>query len=187
MNIRHTWNRFDTHRLKPSKGTLIRAGLTAIAILGVILIIRAHSPRRGSVPFTKEYSVSLIDYNGKSVRFETFKQKNLIVFFWATWCPYCKAELTHLGELKAEYGDKLQIIAVNRGESLAEAKAYSDALMLPPGVTFLLDSNDGLFKQLKGYAVPETIFVNSRAEEVKHQHGPMKPPEVDAAVSKLFE
>ncbi len=181
------WNIQKKKFKKPSRPTLVRAGLTLLAVVGIILIIRAHSPRAGSVPFTKEYSVSLVDYSGKQVRFDTFKQKNLIVFFWATWCPYCKAELTHLGELKAEYGDKIQIIAVNRGESLAEAKAYSDALMLPKGVLFLLDSNDGLFKQLKGYAVPETIFVNSRGEETKHQHGPMKPPEVDDAVLKLFE
>ena len=165
----------------------MRAIGIACAVVLVVLIIRAHSPRPGTVPFTNEYNVSLIDYNGASVRFDTFKQKPLIVFFWATWCPYCQSELTHLGELKAQYGDRLQILAVNRGESRADAKAYSDALLLPPGVIFLLDQNDGLFKQLKGYAVPETIFVNSRGEQVVHQHGPMKPQDADQAVLQIVQ
>ena len=175
------------HIKKIPRGYMLRALGVACAILFVVLVIRAHSPRPGSVPFTSVYSVSLIDYNGKTVRFDVFKNKPLIVFFWATWCPYCQAELTHLGAIKSQYGDGVQILAVNRGESRTDAKAYSDALMLPPGIIFLLDQNDGLFKQLGGYAVPETVFVNTRGEQAVHQHGPMTPAEADQAVLQIVQ
>jgi hypothetical protein len=94
--------------------------------------------------------------------------------------------LTQLGALKAQYGDKVQILAVNRGESKTDAKAFTDALNLPPGIVFLLDNNDQLFKQLNGYAMPETVFVNSRGEQVVHQHGPLAPADADQDIQKIF-
>ncbi len=172
---------------KVSLRTYFQIAGVLVVVLIVALIIKAHTPRPGTVAFTHEYKVSLFDYSGHEVRFDSFTQKALVVFFWASWCPYCKAELTHLGELKAQYGDKIQILAVNRGESLSDAKTFSDSLLLPPGVLLLLDPNDGLFKQLQGYAVPETIFVNSRGEQVVHQRGPMKPEEADQAIQKILQ
>ena len=183
MRYLHHWRAWRFK--KPSRQTILRSLAVAAVLLLVVFIIRAHSPRPGTVAFNK-YSASLVDYNGKTVRFDTFTQRPLVVFFWATWCPYCKAELTHLGELRAQYGDRLQVIAVNRGESRSDAKTFSDALVLPKGVMFLLDPNDSLFKQLGGYAVPETIFVNSRGEEVVHHHGPLKPEEADKAVLQII-
>ncbi len=178
--------KYWTSLRKPSQKNIWQGVASVVGVVVIVLVIRAHSPRPGTVAFTKAYAVSLVDYKGNTVHFDSFKQKPLVVFFWATWCPYCTAELTHLGMLKNQYGDKIEILAVNRGESRADAKAFTDALPLTQGIKFLLDPNDGLFKQLKGYAVPETIFVNSRGEEVLHQHGPLKPEEADSAIQKIL-
>jgi len=37
----------------------------------------------------------------------------VIVLFWATWCPYCKALMPHLQSILDEYGDGVQVLAVN--------------------------------------------------------------------------
>ena len=185
--MRRIYHRLLQQCKKPSRGTIVRACGIVCTIIFVVVVIRAHLPRPGSVPFIKAYDVSLVDYSGQSVQFDTYKYRPLIVFFWASWCPYCGAELTHLGEIQTQYGNQVQILAVNRGESLSDAKAFSDSLALPQGIVLLLDPGDGLFKQLKGYAVPETIFVNSRGEEVVHQHGPMTPAEADQAVQQILK
>ena len=36
-----------------------------------------------------------------------------IYFFWASWCPYCKALMPHLQSMRIEYGDELTIYALN--------------------------------------------------------------------------
>ena len=34
-------------------------------------------------------------------------------FFWASWCPYCKALMPHLQSMRIEHGDSLTIYALN--------------------------------------------------------------------------
>jgi thiol-disulfide isomerase/thioredoxin len=139
----------------------------------------------------KDKGVILTDYSGQSVRFDQFvsgfSRKPLVVYFWATWCPYCNAEFTALTKVKQEYGEHIQILAVNRGESTGDAKQYTDALTSVSGILYLLDSGDALFKKLGGYAMPETIFINSRGDEVFHKHGPITQDEINAAAVQVVK
>ena len=52
--------------------------------------------------------------DGSSVRLsQEIKQQPVILFFWATWCPYCKALMPHLQSMQLEYGDRVKILAIN--------------------------------------------------------------------------
>jgi len=54
------------------------------------------------------------DMNGQKVSLESFKGKVIVLDFWATWCPPCKAEIPGFVELQQAYGDKgLQFIGVS--------------------------------------------------------------------------
>ena len=147
----------------------------------------SYEPPADESTFREEYALVLKDYAGNDVELSDFRRKILIVYAWASWCPYCGKELEYLSELKGRYGDELSIVAVNRAEPLVEAKDFTDKLQGMDRLVLLLDSSDALYKQIDGFAMPETIFINSRGDIIYHQRGPIKPEEVDAKVSELMQ
>jgi cytochrome c biogenesis protein CcmG, thiol:disulfide interchange protein DsbE len=137
--------------------------------------------------FREEYALLLKDYSGNEVKLSDYRREILIVYAWASWCPYCGKELEYLSELKGRYGEELSIVAVNRAEPLVDAKDFTDKLAGMDRLVLLLDSQDSLFQEIGGYAMPETIFINSRGDIIYHQRGPIKPEEVDAKVAELMQ
>jgi len=55
----------------------------------------------------------LKDLDGRSVRLSDFRGKVVLINFWATWCPPCRAEMPDLVKLQRDHRkDGLQIIGV---------------------------------------------------------------------------
>jgi thiol-disulfide isomerase/thioredoxin len=136
--------------------------------------------------FRKEYGLTLLDYQGHEVRLSEFKNKIVVAYAWASWCPYCGAEIEHLAQLREKYGANIQILGVNRGESLAVAQDFTSHLHSVDGVLFLLDPDDAFFKMIGGYAMPETVFVRSNGEILYHQRGPMRYEEAEAQLQAIL-
>lgn len=68
---------------------------------------------------------------------EEVAEQTTILFFWATWCPYCKALMPHLQSIELEYGDRVEILAIhfrddNDPAEFIERAGY-DFTLLPSG------------------------------------------------------
>ena len=56
---------------------------------------------------------ALKDVNGRTVRLGDYRGKVVLINFWATWCPPCRAEMPDLIRLQREYAKQgLQIIGI---------------------------------------------------------------------------
>jgi thiol-disulfide isomerase/thioredoxin len=60
------------------------------------------------------------DLDGRQISTGAFKGKVVIVNFWATWCPPCRAEIPDLIALQHKYEGTLQVIGVSQDEVPAE-------------------------------------------------------------------
>lgn len=95
--------------------------------------------------------------------------KNIIIHFWATWCPPCIKELPQLLECYINYKDKPQrpaliMVAIDLNSKLVEKfikKSLPIGSTLPNSILILVDrKNHLLFKSLGESVIPYSIIVN---------------------------
>ena len=174
------WEQYKIHSIVAVCALLICIA-TAYFFFGV-----GHKVQ-GEGSLKKEYGLIFTDYTGKAVSLTEFKRKVLVVYMWASWCPYCGGELEYLAELKSTYGDDIYVVAVNRAESSVDAKAFTDKLKGGNKIIFLLDPNDSLYKSVGGYAMPETLFINSWGDIITHHRGPIRGEEVKEKILEVMK
>lgn len=130
---------------------------------------------------------SFPDYDGNIVSSTDYAGKPIVVNSWATWCPFCVDELPDFVTVQEEFGDAVTIISIDRAESSAQAKTYTDDLGVTDGLVFLLDADDKFYQAIGGFSMPETLFVDSDGNIVEHKRGPMKLPEIREKIQSLID
>lgn len=129
---------------------------------------------------------SLKDYSGNTVNSSQLQGTPLVINAWASWCPFCRQELPAFAAVQKEFGDKVRIIAIDRGEPLDVAKKYSDAQGTTGQLVFLLDPDDSFYRSIGGFSMPETIFVDKAGAIAIHKRGPMDIQEMREKINKLI-
>ncbi len=61
------------------------------------------------------YDFTVVATEGKAVRLNDFieQKKPVIVYFMATWCPYCARDYTALSKVYRDYEDKVSILSIS--------------------------------------------------------------------------
>ncbi len=134
----------------------------------------------------KMQDFAFTDYEGRSVKLSDFAGRPLVLNAWASWCPFCKEELADFVLLQQEFGQKLVVVAINRGEALEVSKKYSDELGVTDKMIFLLDSGDSFYQAIGGFSMPETVFVDKEGFVRYHKRGPMKLEEMSRRTQQTF-
>ena len=86
-------------------------------------LVLHDSPREGS-------DIGFTDASGAAVSLADFAGKVVVLNFWATWCPPCRAEMPTLDALQAGMGgEDLVVLAVATGRNMVPAieKFYAEA------------------------------------------------------------
>ncbi|MCK5648126.1 MAG: TlpA family protein disulfide reductase [Gammaproteobacteria bacterium] len=72
------------------------------------------------------------DFSGEEFYLSDLQGKPVLLDFWASWCPSCRASMPELESMQKHYADKLTILAVN--------------VLEPPqkGIQYAIESNYSL-------------------------------------------
>jgi thiol-disulfide isomerase/thioredoxin len=101
---------------------------------------------------------ALKDLDGKDVKLADLKGSVVVLDFWATWCPPCRAGLPILDKVAAARKDKgLKVYAVNLEEDKDAVAAFKKETKL--GLNVLLDSTGETGKAYGANAIPETVII----------------------------
>ena len=68
------------------------------------------------------FSIQTID--GKTLSLSDLKGKGVIVNFWATWCPPCRAEIPDMIELQNEYASQFTFIGIALNDQEDKVRAF---------------------------------------------------------------
>ena len=99
---------------------------------------------------------ALTDLDGNEWTLSQFKDKRVILNFWATWCPPCKEEFPHFIQLQKEYSDQLVIIGISKEEIQTQKKFAEEQ-----GVNFILAVADDLPEPFNGIlSIPKTFYID---------------------------
>lgn len=110
----------------------------------------------------------------------------LVINVWAADNPYAGEELTAFAQIQNELGEKIVVIAINRGEPLSTAKNFTDKIGVSGSIIFLMDPTDSFYKAMGGFQMPETIFADKEGNIIDHKRGPMKLPEIRQRVERIL-
>ncbi len=125
------------------------------------------------------------DLDGKSISTAALKGKVVIVNFWATWCPPCRAEIPELVELQAKYRDRLQIIGVSVDEDATPQEV--NAFAAKAGINYPVIMGKDIAKEYGGVpALPTSFVVNKDGGVVQKHVGILQRAEVETEIRALL-
>ena len=112
--------------------------------------------------------IQLVDLNGKTVTLEQFRGKVVMLNFWATWCPPCRAEMPAMQRLNDKMaGLDFVMLALNvepDGEhtvpNFLQGKSYTFPILLDPGAK--AQNRYGVFR------FPETLIIGKDGIILNH-------------------
>lgn len=142
------------------------------------LLLTSYSYAQPPSPFAVEKlagqkapDFTLKDVNGNSISFSSFKGKVVLLNFWATWCPPCKAELPSMNKLQQSLKNRgLVILAVSTDRSASDVKDFLSKY--PLNYTVVVDYNLNVSRSLyKVFMVPTTFLIDKKGIVVKRYFG----------------
>jgi peroxiredoxin len=127
----------------------------------------------------------LATLDGQSVALADYAGDVVVVNFWATWCPPCRAEMPGINAVYEAYkADGLMVLAVNAREDASLVNGFVGA----NDFTFpvLLDPNGRVVDEYVVHSFP-TTFIIDRAGVIRHmQSGIISEEELEAIVQELL-
>ncbi|MBC8392662.1 MAG: TlpA family protein disulfide reductase [Deltaproteobacteria bacterium] len=121
----------------------------------------------------KQFTFKAVDLYGNAITEENFKNKVVLIDYWALWCGFCLQEIPKIKELQEKYHDKgLRIIGVFNDHRIDELKDYlkekqiSWTQLINPNAT----KDDFMHPLAKQYGIsglPEYLLIDKEGKLVR--------------------
>jgi thiol-disulfide isomerase/thioredoxin len=123
---------------------------------------------------SKEDQLQLTDYNWKlsssdhkSLNLSAYKNRVIVINFWATWCPPCVAEMPSFQDLYTDYSDKVVFLFVAHDEKEAVATFFNKKGYELP-VYFEMSASPAVFETK---SIPKTFVIGKNGNIIVAKTG----------------
>jgi cytochrome c biogenesis protein CcmG/thiol:disulfide interchange protein DsbE len=118
--------------------------------------------------------------SGEEFKLSAQRGTPVVLNFWATWCPPCRAELPELSSASKRYAGQITVVGVTGESAPTVAKSASEL-----GLTFPIPlDNQGKVGRVYGVrSLPTTFFIDRNGVIGQIQNGPL----TEATLAQLLQ
>jgi len=161
-----------------------KKAIVVISIIALALFAGCTSKEKaGETAAAPDFTLQ--DLSGKKVRLADLKGKVVLLEFWATWCPPCRAEIPTIERLHAQYGSKgLTVLAIALDEGgWDEVKAFVTEHKISYTV---LKGTDDVSTKYMVRLIPSTFLVDKEGNIKKRYMGGSSSEAVEQDIKALL-
>ena len=109
-----------------------------------------------------DFTLPLLD--GGELALSQYQGRPVVINFWASWCPPCRAEMPDFQEMWEEMrGEDVVFVGIALGESERSARAFAETT----GVTYPLglDETGRISRDYRVTSLPTTVLIDREGNE----------------------
>lgn len=93
-------------------------------------------------------------------------KKNIILFFWTTWCPYCRREILVLNDMYMELvKNNFEVISVNVGETVYKVDNFFKRNKKADFIV-LLDEDTSVSEDYDIFGIPTFVLIDKQGNQI---------------------
>lgn len=131
-----------------------------------------------------DFQITTLD--GRELRLSDLRGSIVMVDFWSSWCPPCRAEASVLAEAYqrwSEIGVEFVGISIWDNEEDVIDFIKSHNITYPNGI----DNDGSIAVEFGVKGIPEKFFVNPQGEIVRKVNGPNTSQSLDAVLTQMSD
>ena len=149
------------------------------------VLLMPNAAKGEGIPIGKpapDFELKTID--GKSYRLSELKGKPVMINFFATWCPSCRAEMPAMVEAYNELkGAGFEILAVNLNESDIAIRTFTEKFQI--NFPIVVDKDDRISRMYEIVPLPTSYFVDKNGVVQEKWTGEIRKEQLLSLVKKM--
>ena len=175
---------------RPASGARVFLAVGLLAVVAGAALWRLNSERSGPALSAKAlYSVAFQEPGGGSRSLDEFRGKLLVLNFWATWCPPCRAEMPGFSRLQSRWADRnVQFVGLT-GDDPETVEHFLRARPVTYPVLVGADVADDWARRLGNVegGLPFTVILSPDGAVLREKVGLYSEDRLEADLSRLTQ